>query len=349
MEDSFNSKTLEETLLEELCVVYVLYFDEVKGHVPLLIFPIVEKKLKENKRFMRPIKYHPVWFLSVEEQEPLDHIDLEFKGYTFFGKKFLTKSKRKKRRAGLEEETPETIVVIVSVPNDIAIFGDELIHLMTSKIKENFDDKLFKVIEYEVVKDQVIKTPNVKKIIEEGMKIKEDLNSLVHKISDNYFSRALKQADTPSIKQQKAISYLALKGIDVSYISDTQNIETFSTIKLFEPTKGELDEISLKAPFIISNVSLIKDSQELEIIVRNNTGKEIEHVIITITHVKEFFEKEIMEQEIELWFPEEELLFISPVITGINEYLFFISKKENKEKLLSKKIDLKVLNNSKTQ
>ena len=349
MEDSFNSKTLEETLLEELCVVYVLYFDEVKGHVPLLIFPIEEKKLKENKRFMRPIKYHPVWFLSVEEQEPLDHIDLEFKGYTFFGKKFLTKSKRKKRRAGLEEETPETIVVIVSVPNDIAIFGDELIHLMTSKIKENFDDKLFKVIEYEVVKDQVIKTPNVKKIIEEGMKIKEDLNSLVHKISDNYFSRALKQADTPSIKQQKAISYLALKGIDVSYLSDTQNIDTFSNIKLFEPTKGELDELALKAPFIISNVSLIKDSQELEIIVRNNTGKEAKHVIITITHVKEFFEKEIMEQEIELWFPEEELLFISPVITGINEYLFFISKKENKEKLLSKKIDLKVFNNSKTQ
>ncbi|MFX1395024.1 MAG: hypothetical protein ACFFAH_15835 [Promethearchaeota archaeon] len=349
MEDSFNSKTLEETLQEELCVVYVLYFDEAKGHVPLLISPVEEKKLKEDKRFMRPIKYHPVWFLSVEEQEPLDHIDLEFKGYTFFGKKFLTKSKRKKRRAGLEEETPETIVVIVSVPNDIAIFGDELIHLMTSKIKENFDDKLFKIIEYEVVKDQVIKTPNVKKIIEEGIKIKEDLNSLIYKISDNYFSRVIKQSDIHSIKQQKAISYLALKGIDVSYISDAENIDTFSNIKLFEQTKGELDEIAIKSPFIITNVSLIEDSQELEIIVRNNTRKEVKNIIITITHLKEFFEKQIMEQEIEIWFPEEELLFISPVITGINEYLFFISEKKNKQKLLSKKIDLKIFNKSKNQ
>jgi len=346
--DSLGNKSLEEILQEELCVVYVLYFDEAKGHVPLLIFPIEEKQLKQNKRFMRPIKYHPVWFLSVEEQEPLDHIDLEFKGYTFFGKKLLTKSKRKKRRAGLEEETPETVVVIVSLSNDIAIFGDHLIHLMTDEIRSKFDDKLFKIIEYDVVKDQIIKTQAINKIIEDGIKIKEELNNLIHKITDNYFSNAIRQTDTVSIKQQKALSYLALKGIDVSSISGTQNIDTFSNIKLFEPSKETVNKLALKALFIISGVSFIEDSQELEITVRNNTGKEVNNIIINITHVKEFFEKEIMEQEIDLWFPEEELLFISPVIPGIFNYLFFITKKENKEKLLSKKIDLKLLNKSKS-
>ena len=343
MADSLETKSLEEILQEELCIVYVLYFDEASGHVPLLIFPIEEKQLKQNKRFMRPIKYHPVWFLSVEEQEPLDHIDLEFKGYTFFGKKFLTKSMRKKRRAGLEKETPETVVVIVSLSNDIAIYGDQLIHLITDEIRSKFDDKLFKIIEYEVVKDQVIKTPNVKKIIEEGIKIKEDLNDLIYKITDNYFSNSIKQTDTVSIKQQKALSYLALKGIDVSSIGGTQKIHAFSNIKLFEPSKETTNELALKASFIFSNVLLIEDSQELEITVRNNTGKEVKDVIINITHVKEFFEKELMEQEIDLWYPEEELLFISPVIPGITDYLFFIINKESKEKLLSKKIDLKIL------
>lgn len=348
MSDSLETKTLEQILQEELCVVYVLYFDEAKGHVPLIIFPIEEKhKLTDNKRFMRPIKYHPVWFLSVEEQEPLDHIDLEFKGYTFFGKKFLTQSKRKKRRAGLEEDTPETIVVIISVANDLAIFGDELIHLTTSEIKEKFDDKIFRIIEYEIVKNQIIKTPLVKKRIEEGQKIKEDLNAVIAQIINDYFSQEIRQSDTRSIKQQKALSYLALKGIDVSSLSGTQNVDDFSNIKLFESTNEELSELALKAPFIMSSVSLMEDSKELEILIRNNSGKEAKDLVITITHVKEFFEKEIMEQEIDLWFPDEELLFISPIIPGIKEYLFFITEKLSKEKLLSKKIDLKELEKSK--
>ncbi|MBA7605491.1 hypothetical protein ES703_12624 [subsurface metagenome] len=80
---------------------------------------------------MRPINYHPIWFLETEE---LDHIDLEYKGYAFFGKKFSAKSKRKKRRAGLEEETPETIVVVVSLPIELEIFGDDLIRKLTDEI-----------------------------------------------------------------------------------------------------------------------------------------------------------------------------------------------------------------------
>ena len=117
MADWNNSKSSEKERIEDLCVVYVLYFDEKRGHIPLLIYP--NDKYKDDKNYMRPIKYHSIWFLPVEEQAGLDHIDLEYKKYIFFGKKFLTKSKRIKRRAGLEEETPETIVIIVSLPNDI--------------------------------------------------------------------------------------------------------------------------------------------------------------------------------------------------------------------------------------
>ena len=346
MADSLKKKSLEEILREELCVVYVLYFDEASGHVPLLIFPIEENQLIENKRFMRPIKYHPVWFLSAEEQGPLDHIDLEFKGFTFFGKKFLTKSMRKKRRAGLEKETPETIVTIVSLPNDLAILGDDLIHLLTDGIKERFDDKLFKIIEYEVVKDQVIKTPNIKKIIDEGLKIREDLNQFMYEITNNYFSKSIKQADTHSIRQQKALSYLALKGIDVTQIQSTKNGESFSSMKLFEPTEDEAT-IDFGTPFKISNIFIIEDSQELEITVRNNTGKDVKNVLININHVKDFFEKEVMFQEIDFWFSDEELLFISPILPGINEYLFFITEKAKNEKLLSKKIDIKQLGKDK--
>jgi hypothetical protein len=336
-----NSKPLEKKYIEDLCVVYVMYFDEEKGHVPLLICP--DDKYKDNKKYMRPIKYHSIWFLPVDEQEALDHVDLEYKGFIFFGKKFLTKSKRKKRRAGLQEETPETIVIIVSLKNDIEIFGHDLIRELTLKIRENFDDKLFQIIESEIAKEEVIKTAKVKKIIENGTKVHDDLRELVANIITDYFSDVVKQTDIKSINQQKAISYLALKGIDVTHIFGPQGIEGFSNIKIFDPSKKSGPDFNFKNQFKIMQINVIEDSQELEIMVKNNTEKEINNAKVNITHVKDYFEKEIMNQEIDLWFPEEELLFISPIIPHINEYLFFIKNKNNKENFLSKRIDLNLI------
>ena len=50
-----------------------------------------------------------------------------------------------------------------------------------------------------------------------------------------------------------------------------------------------------------------------------------------------------MDQVIDIWFPDEELLFISPILPQISEYLFFIIDENNKNKLLSKKIDINLL------
>ena len=59
MADLSNTKTTEKNPFEELAVVYVLYFDEAQGHLPLLIYP--DDRYKDDKQFMRPIKYHPIW------------------------------------------------------------------------------------------------------------------------------------------------------------------------------------------------------------------------------------------------------------------------------------------------
>jgi len=346
--DSKKPKLSERQSVEDLCVVYVLYFDEARGHVPLIIYPINLDNLKDNKKFMRPIRYHPIWFMPVEDQEALDHIDLEFKNFTFFGKKFLVKSKRKKRRAGLEVETPETIVIIVSLPNDIEIFGDELIQNLTSLVRKNFEEKLFEIIESEIAKEQVIKTDEIKKIIQKGNKITKELQNLISKTVQDYFSKVIRQSDVKSIRQQKAISYLALKGFDISSIGSAEGDSSFSGIKIFDPKKTDEISLSLKLPFRISSINIIEDSQELEILVQNNTDQEFNNLIVNITHVKEFFEKEVMNQIIEVWFPNEELLFISPILPHIDEYIFFIIKESDKKVLLSQKIDTNLLNKIKS-
>ncbi|MFX1329141.1 MAG: hypothetical protein ACFE91_13520, partial [Promethearchaeota archaeon] len=69
MSNTING-SIEKNPNEDLCIVYILYFDEKKGQIPLLMYP--DDRLRNNKKYMRPINYHPVWFLETEE---LDHID----------------------------------------------------------------------------------------------------------------------------------------------------------------------------------------------------------------------------------------------------------------------------------
>jgi len=336
-----SSSSSKKTPFEELAVVYVLYFDEAQGHMPLLIYPA--ETYKNDKAFMRPIKYHPIWFLSLDESDALDHIDLEFKGHTFFGKKFLTHSKREKRRAGLEEETPETIVIIVSLPNKIELFGDELIRILTQEVKEKYEDKLFEIICSEILKEEVIKSPKIKKRIEKGESIKKELRNSIETTTNKFFSHVIKNSDTTSIRMQKAIAYLAFKGIDVSHIDSKDSNGSFSSIQLFDPnTKGEVNFVD-KTPFIILKINIIEDSQELEILVQNNSLHAIKGTNVRINHLKEYFEKEVMIETIDAWEGQEELVFISPIIPYIDDYIFFIIDEVTNEKLLSKRIDLKLL------
>ena len=347
MVDIFSKSSAEKNPNEVLCVVYILYFDEKRGQIPLLIYP--NDKLRSNKKFMRPIQYHPVWFLETEE---LDHVDLEYNAYTFFGKKFFTKSDRQKRRAGLKEETPETIVIIVSLPVEIDIFGDDLIRKLTKSIRDNFGDKLFEVIESEIASDIIIKTPKMQERIQNGKKLKVFMRDSIDKTIKNYFAKTIKKkSDSSSIKTQKAISYFALKGFEFSPLSSLKGGEGFSDIELFDPTKNVDEEFQTKSLFTIKNINYIEDSQELEVVIQNNTIKELENISISISHVKEFFEKEIRNELIDIWFAEEELLFISPILPHVDEYLITIYKQNDgnqNQKILTKKIDLKLINKIKS-
>ena len=342
MSDIFNEK-VDKNPNEDLCVVYILYFDEKKGQIPLLMYP--NDTFRNDNRYMRPINYHPVWFLETED---LDHIDLEYKGYAFFGKKFLAKSNRPKRRAGLEEQTPETIVIIVSLPIELEIFGDGLIRQLTDEIRDKFEDQFFEVIESEIAKENIIKTPKMQERITEGKKTKLFMRESIDTTIKNYFSNAIqRKIESPSLKTQRAISYFALKGFDFSPLGNLKGDESFSNIELFDPTKQVTESISTTQPISIIKINFIETSQEIEITVQNNTDKELNNISITITYVREFFEKEVMNQQVEFWFPQEELLFISPIIPSIDEYLFSVNQHDDNGdnmKKFTQRIDLKLIN-----
>lgn len=306
----------EKKPFEDIFEIYLLYLDETRGNIPFLIYP--DESIKNNKEKMRPIKIHSVWWTDMEDQAVMDHIDLEYSNRTYFARKFLTLSKRNQHRIGTDFDNPETITIILALSSHIYIFGADLLNKLTINIIKNFEGQLYKIIESEIAKEEIIKSDKIIEIIKIGEEVKQKLKNLIANTCKDFFSSVIKEDDKNSIELQKAISYFSLKGIDSS---DERN--SFSIIKVFEPKIGD-------------------NNNEFEIIVQNNSQKEYNNISIKITYLKDFLETELMNYTIDKWFPEEELLFISPIIPNVNEYHLFIE--HNKNQCFSRKIDLNALN-----
>ncbi|MFX1258847.1 MAG: hypothetical protein ACFFAN_13380 [Promethearchaeota archaeon] len=341
MAEIFTKSNENNNSFEELCEIFLLYFDETIGHVPFLIHP--DESIKDDPEKMNPINIHSIWFLDIKDHERLDRIDLEYNGKIYFAKKLLTPSKRKKRRSGLYDESFETIVIIIALPADMDVFGGDLLNQMTNTIIKYFESTLYQIIESEVLKYEIIKTTRIKQIIKKGDFLKKKLRDSIKNTCKEYFSSIVKQIDNKSIKLQKVISFLSIKGIDISHIVSNDQKAPFSNIRLFDLHNESKSSLEIKIPFEILNLEVSENNREIEILVKNKFKKDMNDFSVRVTFINELFEKEILNQKIDLWLSEEEILFIFPIISQINEYFFFITQESNKKKVLSKKIDLNKL------
>jgi hypothetical protein len=220
------------------------------------------------------------------------------------------------------------------LPTDLDVFGGELINLLTKKIIDEFENTLYHVIESEIAKLEVIKTEKLINIIKKGDQIKEEIKAIINLTCEEHFSSVIKQTDATSFKLQ------TFKGIDIDHIViDAQN-ESFSKIRLFDYDRVVQQKLGIKDQFKITNINIINNFQEIEVLVKNKSKKEFNDLIVRITYIKEFFEKEVLNEKVEKCLPEEELLFITPVIKETNNYLFSIIEEHSNRTIFSKKINL---------
>ena len=325
---------------EGLYEIFLLYFDDTRGNMPLLIYP--DENIKNDPKKMQPINIHTIWFFDMKDQAMMDYVDLEYHGNIYFARKFSTLSKQKNNITGYDIFSTEIMVMMIALPIDIHIFGADLLNQLTINIIKNFEGKLYHLIESENAKEELLKTPKVKAIISKGEKLKERIKDIISVTCKNFFSLVVKEKDIKSIKEQRALSYLALKGLDSSIVVNGEENEMFSNVRLFDSQLKSKAEPFVGTSLKISNIKLNERSKELEIIVQNKTEKEFNNISVKITHMKDYIEKDIMEHIIDIWFPREELLFVSPIVPNINVYNLFIKEEDNH--LLSKKIDLDILN-----
>lgn len=188
---------------QDLLEVYLAYFDEMRGHEVLLRYPAPCQDFVEC---LRPISIHSIWFLSPEEQAELDQVTLDYGRRTYFARKFTAPSHRKKSRAGIEEADEETLVLFVSLPEELYIFGGRILSDLHATIKEELSEDLCDLIIGHIAKKKIIPSSRTRAEIKRGNVVTEKFLELCDHVVGRY-SADLVENFNLSIKRQKALAF----------------------------------------------------------------------------------------------------------------------------------------------
>ena len=331
MYELFEKKNNEEfpTKSETFYQVFLCYFDECRGHIPLYTFP-AELKYDENE--LRIIKIHSIWFLNSESQEDLSHVDLEYGEKIYLAMKFKGKSWRTKNRAGLQDTTPETYVLILSLPREYSFLGSDLIISLFSKIKE-FSNSLYILIKAELASQKLIKTEKDKTIIREGKAIENDIHKVCSKLLPNLSPdiSTLKSLVSAETKKQEKLAYLLFQDMVSKAPEKPREFQvSIDTDKNKEKRKFFVKKIK------IIDIKLSPTNDKLKLTVKN-FAEDLKSIKIQISQVKSFFETSNWETLVDTWYSGEELVFQYPITDFDVIFQLKISKADG-EVLLRKNI-----------
>lgn len=301
--------------------VFLCYFDEARGHLMLYTYP---EYLKTDKDQEKIIKIHSIWFLDTESQEDLDHVDLEFGDRVYLAMKFIGESYREKNRSGMDETTPETYVLILSLPRDYSFLGKDLLISIYSKIKA-MSDRLYILIQKEAAIYKVVKSTKDRTIIEEGKIIEKDLHKICKNLLPNITPDAMNSLASATTKKNEKLAYLLFH--DISRSTPPSVPRQFEISKISETEdKNEY----FKKMVMFNKLELIENRQKIKIAVKNVSLKDLFNITIEISQVQEFFETSHWETSIDTWFAGEELVFQYPISDLTNQYIFEINAPDRK-------------------
>ena len=322
--------------LERFCVVYLAYFDEARGHQLLLVHP---PELKDDEEFLqnesKTIFIHSIWWMSVELQEELSHVDLEFGGRNYLAKKFHAPSERKKKRSGMDETTPETIVLILNIPINLNPFGGELLNRLYARLTEKYISDFSTDIKKSICEAKIIKSPKDKQSCIEGEKILSRMTTTIRDILKEY-GKELEVNIGGEGEKQKALAYLLYQDIKKRPQPRTDKDLFFEDTK----TKSVIDISSILHDKIkLENATLLKNENKINLSLVNVSNEDIENCVVSIAYVEDFFEKYFYDVDIDFWFEGEELNF----------QFERVSKKIKEEYLITVKQDANVIFQQKIQ
>jgi hypothetical protein len=153
---------------------------------PLLIFP--DETIKNSEHLMRPINFHPIWFLETGRKTDSEHVDLIYKGNVYSAKKFQIFSEVGKKKGEYKETPFNMIAVIMVFPKEMRIYKNIFSKIISEAIMKDFKDYFHKIIKSETLKTDLIKIPRNERYIKEGDFLKGIIKNFLASILNDHFS-----------------------------------------------------------------------------------------------------------------------------------------------------------------
>ncbi|MFX1505755.1 MAG: hypothetical protein ACFFDC_06525 [Promethearchaeota archaeon] len=127
--------------------VFLYFFDEIRGHIPLFVYPSLP--VNENERQI--LSVHSIWWHQDKFLTPFkfNSIDLEIGGVIYSATLFLCHTRRTKRRSGMDSSKwkPERFVLIIKVPSSVSINTKEILHKLKTRIQGDVGEDLCFLVE----------------------------------------------------------------------------------------------------------------------------------------------------------------------------------------------------------
>ncbi|MFX1569155.1 MAG: hypothetical protein ACFFCV_12395 [Promethearchaeota archaeon] len=173
----------------EIIQVFVMYYNKILNILPLIIYP--DENLEKEEEILRPIKFHPIWFLDFNEQNDFEHIDITYNGKVYCARKYKIITKRRNIKQEFNDDNLDTIVIIIVLPKVLDIYGLNFLSVVSEAILSENIDSFYKIIESEIFKKNVIQTPTIKNLIKSGDSLKMEINGILKNIWDDYFQKVV--------------------------------------------------------------------------------------------------------------------------------------------------------------
>ncbi len=306
--------------------VFIYFFDELKGHIPLFSYP---SNLMQNEAEKRILSVHSIWWHQDRflDSEKLTHIDLEIQNKIYSATLFFCKSKRKKRRLGMDSKKwqYERFVLIVKAPASVSFIAHEILQELKTNLEVNLDAKMCMLVEKKLefsdtAVEKEISESSVKSVIDELNNI---CQSLIPRVPLSKLQTAVSDIRTPTPQLlEKRLS--------------RPNILRFSVpVQDIKEEKGKKEKKDLKIKSIRIVGMIINDTIKLELL--NSGNIELVDISVKIMQSEGFFGKDIHKTQITTWKPDEvkEINFKANLTKS---YIYFLKIDDKEETIKLKRI-----------
>ena len=283
---------------------YLYFFDEIGGHTHLFSY---SNDPVEDKNERKILSIHPVWWHQEKflKSSKFLALDLEMEGVVYSATLFLCKSKRKKKRSGMDSSKweKERFVLIVRSPSSVSFIAQEILYELKTRIQRNIGEKLCFLVENYLSTDEKAEVREF--FAQQSKSVEQQLTTICQDLIPK----------TPISKLEAFLEDEEQQLINQSNKEQEKEESKEKKLRFSIPITKKVEKIPIKKNVIEpvpKRIKIIEINQNplnknLQVTMRNKDSQTFTNVAITVIQSEGFFKKDVFQMSVEKWIPGEKV------------------------------------------